>query len=243
MVRVPAAKSAPISQCLGIDRPKKGELRTMKRSILFVLAALFAVCLGNVPVFGQSTGSIRGTVKDSQGGVVPNAKVTLVNSATNATADTQSNADGLFVFGYVNPANYDISVQKEGFRTTNAKVTVEVAQSLTRNFTLEVGQITESITVSDSTLSINTSNGELSHEINGKELHDLPLLNQNYYDLMKLTPGVADTGTVTGDTRGSSAMGGGGGLSVGGARTSFGSRTGCGPSSASSGGPGGGSVF
>src|SRR5262249_27525967 len=84
---------------------------------------------------------------------------------------------------------------------------------------LEVGQVTEVVTVTESAVTINTTNGELAHEISGKELHELPLLNQNYYDLMKLTPGAADTGSVTGDMRGASNAGGGG-VAVGGARTS-----------------------
>lgn len=192
----------------------------MHRTIYFVLTALLAVLAWSIPTEGQSTSTVRGTVTDSQGAAVPNAKVTLSNKATNVTAETQTNADGLFVFGYVNAAAYELTVQKDGFRSKTASVTVEVAQVLTLNLRLEVGQITETITVSESALMINTSNGELSHEISGKELHELPLLNQNYYELMKLTPGAADTGSVTGDVRGSSMMAGGGGVAVGGARTS-----------------------
>jgi len=168
----------------------------------------------------QSSGSVHGTVKDPQGTFVPGAKVALRNTATNTKLDTVTNDDGRFVFGYVNAAAYELTVQKDGFRLISAPLTVQVAQVVDLNLTLELGQVNETVTVTESTLAINTLNGELSHEISGKELHELPLLNQNYYELMKLTPGAADTGSVTGDVRGSSAMSGGGGIAVGGARTS-----------------------
>jgi hypothetical protein len=184
---------------------------------VWVLALLVFVW-GDVS-HAQSTGSVRGTVTDAQGASVRGAKVTLLNRATNVSAETLTNGDGLFVLAYVGAADYDLSAAKDGFRTTKTSVTVEVAQVLTVSLHLEIGQVTETVTVSESALTINTTNGELSHEVSGKELRELPLLNQNYYDLMKLTPGAVDTGSVTGDTRGFS-MAGGGGVAVGGARTS-----------------------
>ena len=75
--------------------------------------SLLCFCIFSVVSFAQSfTGSIRGTVTDSQGAVVPNAKVTLTNTATNTASQTETIADGIFVFGCVVPANYDVSVQK-----------------------------------------------------------------------------------------------------------------------------------
>jgi hypothetical protein len=191
----------------------------MRKAIVFLLLIFATSCLGVIDVWAQSSGSIRGTVRDPQGNSVPDAKVTLRSTATNTEQDTVTNGDGLFVFGYVNAAAYEVGVQKDGFRSVNTKVTLQVAQVVDLNLTLELGQVNETITVTESALTINTTSGELSHEISGKELHELPLLNQNYYDLMKLTPGSADTGSVSGDMRGGSNAGGGG-ITVGGARTS-----------------------
>ncbi len=140
--------------------------------------------------------------------------------ATNVKQDATTNGDGIFVFPYVAPADYELSILKEGFRTSTARVTVEVAQQVNLNLSLELGKVTETVTVIESAISINTTNGEVAHEITGRQLHELPLLNQNTYGLMLLTPGASDTGSVTGDTRGGSVMAGGGGVAVGGARTS-----------------------
>ena len=192
----------------------------MRKTICFTFLAMLFALVAPELVCAQSSGSVHGTVKDPQGNFVPGAKVALRNTATNTKQDTVTNDDGRFVFGYVNAAAYELIVQKDGFRPISAPLTVQVAQVVDLNLTLELGQVNETVTVTESALAMNTLNGELSHEISGKELHELPLLNQNYYELMKLTPGAADTGSVTGDVRGSSAMSGGGGIAVGGARTS-----------------------
>ena len=152
--------------------------------------------------------------------MVPNTKVVLTNIATNTKQESTTNADGLFVFAYVAPADYEVSITKEGFRTSKTRIPVEVAQAVSLNLSLELGDIAQSVEVSASEVAVNTTNGEIAHEVTGRQLHELPLLNQNTYGLMLLAPGAADTASVTGDTRGGSAMAGGGGVAVGGARTS-----------------------
>ncbi len=182
---------------------------------------MFLLFLGSSSLFAQSHfGSVRGTVKDPQGAAVPDAKVKLTNVATNIKQDAITNGDGIFVFPYVAPADYELSIVKEGFRTSTARVTVEVAQQVNLNLSLELGNVTETVTVIENAITINTTSGEIAHEITGRQLHELPLLNQSTYGLMLLTPGASDTGSVTGDTRGGSVMAGGGGVAVGGARTS-----------------------
>jgi len=183
--------------------------RNFFASVFAFLLALFLVPASHA----QSAGSVRGSVTDPQHGAVAEAKVTLRNVDTNVAAESLTNADGLFVFAYVAPANYEISIQKTGFRTSTGKVTVEVAQVLNLNFTLELGNLSETVTVLESAITINTTNGELGHEIDEKQLMTMPLLNRDYYNLMQLTPGAVDTGSASGDTRAR-------GLSIGGARTS-----------------------
>jgi hypothetical protein len=190
-----------------------------KWSVFFLFAALILALVASPIAFAQSTGSVSGLVKDPQGSAVPSAKVALTNTETNLRVETESSGDGRFYFGYVNAATYNLTVQKTGFHALSMPVTVQVAQAVDLSVSLEIGQVSETVTVTESAVAINTSNGELAHEISGKELNQLPLLNQNYYNLMLLTPGAVDTGSLTGDTRGSSNSGGGG-ISVGGARTS-----------------------
>jgi len=191
----------------------------MRKFALLLFTTLVLFCL-TTNVQAQSSGSVRGTVVDSQGASVPDAKVTLTNVATGVKQEAKTNDAGLFVFGYVAPATYEISIQKEGFRTSSTQTGVEVAQVVDLKIVLEIGKVSETVTVVESPMVINTTSGELSHEITGKQLHELPMINQNYYNLMLLTPGAIDTGSLSGDTRGGSVGAGGGGIAVGGARTS-----------------------
>ena len=188
-------------------------------SYFVVIAILFLLATSNLCAQAQY-GSVRGTVRDPQGSAVPDAKVVLTNIATNVKQQSTTNGEGLFVFPYTAPTDYEVAVSKDGFRTTTARATVEVAQQVSLVLTLEIGSVSQTVEVSATALDINTTNGEIGHEVTGRQLHELPLLNQNTYSLMLLTPGAADTGSVTGDTRGGSAMFGGGGVAVGGARTS-----------------------
>src|SRR5260370_8452243 len=184
----------------------------MRRMVVFAFATMFLLFLGSSSLFAQSHfGSVRGTVKDPQGAAVPDAKVKLTNVATNIKQDAITNGDGIFVFPYVAPADYELSIVKEGFRTSTARVTVEVAQQVNLNLSLELGNVTETVTVIENAITINTTSGEIAHEITGRQLHELPLLNQSTYGLMLLTPGASDTGMGTGDTRGGLVMAGVGG--------------------------------
>lgn len=193
----------------------------MRNITRFPLAAFLAVFTGSSSVHAQGQyGSVRGTVKDPQGATVPDARVVLTNIATSIKQESATNGDGLFVFAYIAPAEYEVSITKNGFRTSKTRITVEVAQVVSLNLSLELGDVAQTVEVTASELAINTTNGEIAHEVTGRQLHELPLLNQSTYGLMLLTPGAADTGSVTGDTRGGSTMAGGGGVAVGGARTS-----------------------
>ena len=203
-----------------LSKTQMEEYAHMRKTILILTIVLSFVLAVASSASAQSTGSVRGTVKDPQGATVPNAKVTLTNTRTNTAQESMTNADGLFVFPYVTPTTYDLSTSKDGFRTATSHITVEVAQIVNLNITLELGNVAEIVEVSATAAVINTTNGEISHEISGKQLHELPLLNQNTYNLMLLTPGAVDTGNVSGDSRGGSVTTGGGGIAVGGARTS-----------------------
>ena len=80
-------------------------------------------------------------MKDSTGGVVPGATVTVVNKATNATRTTQSNEVGLFDFPALPPGNYTVQSELEGFKTASRELELQVQQTARVNFTLELGTI------------------------------------------------------------------------------------------------------
>ena len=186
-----------------------------KRKPFFLMIAMLLVGLlagGSLQAQTQF-GTISGRVTDATGAAVPDAKVVVNNQATNVKQETSSNEEGLFVLANVVAGNYEIVAEKENFKRTARKVTVEVAQRLSVDLQLELGQVSETVTVESSALQVNTTSGDASSVINSRQLEVLPLLTRNPYALVALAPTVADTATSNGDTRGL-------GLSVGGQRTS-----------------------
>jgi hypothetical protein len=119
-----------------------------------ILRLSLVVCLGLglwvLPVWGQTaaTAAVQGTVVDQQGAVVSGAEVTLVDLATSVARTVKTNENGQYIFTSVTPGVYKITASAPGFRQAVVPaVKVDVAKSYTVNFTLEVGEIAETVEV------------------------------------------------------------------------------------------------
>jgi hypothetical protein len=169
-----------------------GKLR--KRSHLFTVLAVFAVLFLLTPIVAsaQESGTILGVVKDPSGAVVPNATVTITNTGTNEVRTVTTAADGAYRVPGLNPGNYAVKVEVPGFQTqTQTGLTLEVAQQLVANVTLQVGAATQQVTVTGEAPIVNTTTSSLGTVVNETRVADLPLNGRNYVDLTLLQPGVA----------------------------------------------------
>ncbi len=119
------------------------------RRLCLVVFSVLAIGLAAVPVTAQILyGSIVGVVKDAQGATVPGATVTIVNKETNLTRDSVTNAEGAFSLTNVLPGPYDVKVSLTGFREgVRTNVPVTIGQISRVDVTLEVGTMTETVTV------------------------------------------------------------------------------------------------
>jgi hypothetical protein len=147
--------------------------------------------------YGQIyTSSVLGTVTDSSGAVVPGAKATLVNVNTGVTDTTQTNGAGDYLFQYLQPGQYTLTVEAKGFKKfVRENVSLQMYSKLSVNVTLEPGAITQSITVKALTPLLQTQTGEQSATISSHQVAELPLDRTNsvldVVDAMKLlSPGV-----------------------------------------------------
>jgi len=189
-----------------------------RRSITALALVLLAATTG----FGQSTsGSITGTVKDGVGAPVPDAAVLVTNPATNLTRKATTNSAGVFTAAQLPPGNYTIAVEKTGFKKLEKTNIVLNAIDLVNagDFTLDVGAVTDTVTVSAEAarIEIQSETGERSGVVTGTQIKDLALNGRNYQDFLRTLPGVI-TGTVTGSQT-SSSTGRLGDYSVNGTRT------------------------
>ena len=136
-------------------------------------------------------GSIVGVVKDAQGGAVPGATVTIVNKETNLTRDTVTNADGGYNLTNVLPGPYDVKVSLPGFReAVRTNVPVTIGQISRVDVTLEVGALTEIVTVASEAQLLQTDKADVHTELKSAEITSMPLNRfRNYQALINLVPG------------------------------------------------------
>jgi hypothetical protein len=140
----------------------------------------------------QSSAAINGTIKDSTGAVVEGATITLISNETAVARGGVSNSAGNYVFIDVLPGHYTIKVLKPGFSSvTQQNITLSVNQTVTFDFTLNVGSTQQSVTVEASAAAIEASTAELGTVINEQAVNDLPLNGRNFTQLLTLTPGAS----------------------------------------------------
>ncbi len=145
-----------------------------KRVAVLCCLLLFAA----VPLWGQSArGAITGTVTDASKAAVPGAEVTVTNVENGAETKTLTTDVGLYRVPYVVPGKYKVSVTMAGFRTAvQENVDVLVAQTVTVDFSLQVGGVTDEITVSTQTPVLEKSTSEIGNAATELEVHTWPIL-------------------------------------------------------------------
>jgi hypothetical protein len=163
-----------------------------QRCWILLAVVLFAAGVATQPAAAQVLyGSIVGTVEDPSGAVVPGANIKLTNTATGAVRELQADAQGRYTAVNVTAGNYTMVVTAPGFRTltrTGIEVTINTVARV--NPRLEVGQVSEQVTVSASAVSLQTDRTDTRSEIGSKEVVELPLPNyRNYQSLINLVPG------------------------------------------------------
>jgi hypothetical protein len=158
----------------------------------FLLLVFFCLMVPIAPAMAQQTsGSISGVVQDKQGAVIPKAAVALVDQQQGARFTRETNEAGLFVFTPLKPSTYTLSVTVTGFKAyAQTNITLDANDRLALPaIVLEVGALSEKITVEASTGQLQTQSAERSGVITGTQVQNLALNGRNWYDLMKLVPG------------------------------------------------------
>ena len=136
-------------------------------------------------------GSVVGTIQDSSGAVVPSAQVSVRNTGTGQIQETESGVTGSFTLSNVLAGTYEFSVSAEGFRGyTQEGLDVSVNAVRRVDVTLEIGQVTEVVTVEAAALALQTEKTDVSAELESRAITNMPLPNyRNYQSLINLVPG------------------------------------------------------
>jgi Carboxypeptidase regulatory-like domain len=148
---------------------------------------------GSTPVIAQvATGTVAGSVKDPQGGVMPGSTVTLISATRGTSVDVQTNSAGEFVFPNVAGDRYHIRVTMSGFKTLERRdIPVSPGDRVVvGTLTIEVGALSETVTVSSEAPIIQAQTGERSFTIGTESVQNLPINSRNWSALTAVIPGV-----------------------------------------------------
>src|SRR5215475_2421260 len=203
----------------------------VSRAVALLFCSLFLLASAHA----QYRASIQGTVTDPSGAVVPDTTVTLTNRETGQALTANTNGAGVYNFNALPPSTYTIKFEKPGFKAKvleDVRVIAEQANAV--NVALEVGQMSENVTVSDASPLIDTETSNLSGTVSEKEYQKLPSIGRDPFQLLQLAPGAFGDGAQaagggtnnlpsasmggTGGTDGVFKIENGGQMSAGGAR-------------------------
>ena len=170
----------------------------MRRLSLAVRVALlmFGIAALSILVQAQYRAELRGTVTDPQGAVVAGATVTLVDTDTNHTSVSTSDANGTYNFNSLAPDPYRLTVERSGFMKQVLEHVVIIPEQLNAlDLHLEVGQVQTTVTVSDTTRALDTETATLSATITSNQIQHMPSFNRDVFQLAQLAPGVFGDGS------------------------------------------------
>src|SRR5207249_1055072 len=164
---------------------------------------------------GGANGTIVGTVTDNSGAVVANANVDITNVATGTSSHATSSSDGNFTVPYLAPGTYRVTVQAQGFQKAIAdNITLAVAQQARVNVVMKPGQVSETVQVEASSVSLDTDSAAVAQLVSQKQVEQLPLNGRNFLNLLFIGAGAVQTTGEQGQMR----QGEGNAISINGGR-------------------------
>jgi hypothetical protein len=169
-----------------------GGFKMQRKNLVAAILVLLVMCCPMLIEGQELQGTIVGTVTDSSGAVVPNAKVTIVEQGGNGSPRTvQTDGHGGYTVTNLAAGDYTITVEATGFQIYKAEhVTLFVAQSRAINAQLHPGQVNQTVTVEENTETVDTTSSAVEGTLSGTQVRELQLNNRNFEQLVTLQPGV-----------------------------------------------------
>jgi hypothetical protein len=140
---------------------------------------LLSIFCATIALGQAATGNIRGAVTDPNGDVAPNATVTIKNAETGIERKLTTNSEGLYTADNLQPGEYEVTVQAQGFQRVLRRVTVLTGNNHTVDFSLTVGRSNETITITSEAAQVNTSDYKIDGVVTRERIEALPLNGRN----------------------------------------------------------------
>jgi hypothetical protein len=146
--------------------------------------------------FAQFSASVQGVVQDPSGAGIANASVQIVNSATQVSRTVTSDDSGNFVISSLAPGSYSITAQATGFAKSKVDFTLLTEQHLNVPIAMNVGSVTESVTVTTEAPIVDTADSRIQMTLQNQAVAQLPVIGRNLVTLVTMAPGVSGLGTA-----------------------------------------------
>jgi hypothetical protein len=169
----------------------------VKTTCRVLLASLLALLLAAAPpVFAQgSTSTIRGTVTDPSGGVLPGAVVVVTDTGTRNTRQVATDERGGYLFAGLFPGTYDLTVSMDGFKSFERKgITLSPNDNRGVDVLLEIGDRSETVTVTATTEIVQTETGAREGVLTAGQIDNLSVIGRSSLELLRILPGVVAPG-------------------------------------------------
>ncbi len=166
-------------------------MRPLSTRVSRLAVALVVAMLGTMAanVSAQSTGTVQGTVSDPQGAVTPGVTVTITHTQTGIERSAVTDAAGQYLAAALPPGRYRITAHLEGFHDQTQEVDVDVARTISVNFTLALGNVSQDVVVTAQTPVIESATSSVGQVINQRTVQEIPLNGRHFVDLGTLIPG------------------------------------------------------
>ncbi len=175
---------------------QKGFTKLLNAFLVGVLIVTFSAF-----VHAQFRAALQGAVTDSTGGTVSGATVTLINNETGRSQQVTTGDDGYYRFSSLAPGKYNLTIEQASFKKQtleNINVAAEITQGV--DVVLEIGGVSEIVTVTDEATTLETENASIQKTIGTQEIRSLPQTGRDPFELLRLSPGVFGSGARSGGT-------------------------------------------
>ncbi|HYR83925.1 MAG TPA: TonB-dependent receptor [Terriglobia bacterium] len=170
-----------------------GSGKTLVASLKSLVWVLLVLASAASAAFGQATGSIVGSVTDASSARIPGVTVKLTNTATGLERSSTTNEAGAFVFSSLLPSDYEVTAEIAGFKKTVKRATVNAGRGVTVDFSMEVGEVAQTVSVTAEASAINLVDSKVDAIVDQAQISNLPLNGRSAYEMAKLVPGVKVT--------------------------------------------------
>jgi hypothetical protein len=167
---------------------REGQVR---RIIILILVCLVALATFSIAASAQSdTARLVGTITDQSGAAIPNATVTVTNTATARAITAETNSTGTYTVNALPAGKYHVEVKQPSFKTATADITLQVSQVQEISLKLQPGSVETVVNVTDEVPLVETTTSSTGEVVQGRQVTELPLNGRNFTQLALLTPGV-----------------------------------------------------